>query len=233
MVMTVTPRRERRERELRRKQREKRGGRAPDRGGGGGRGWLVGLGVIVVFVVALLGLRQAGILTALPLSPSPTPTPLPSIAAVDPNDPARGTIEEDQGNTHVNPGTPVAYKGALPPSSGQHWPQPAAPLKAGVYDSQVPNEAIVHNLEHGGIVIAYDGLSLAETDQLKQFVRDTVKTRYAKILLEPYAGLQGGKVTVLAWRWRLNLPSPDTTAILKFISVHYDGKDAPEPGVPW
>jgi hypothetical protein len=163
----------------------------------------------------------------------PTGSPAPTIGTIDALDPARGVQEADQGHNHVNPGTPVTYTGPLPPSSGNHWPQPAAPVKAGIYDQQVPFEATTHNLEHGGIVIAYDGLSLAETDQLKQFVRDTVKTRYAKILLEPYAGLQGGKVTVLAWRWRLNLPTPDTTAILKFISVHYDGKDAPEPGVPW
>jgi hypothetical protein len=182
----------------------------------------------VLLVVAIFGLRQSGVLTV--ASPSPTPSPGPTIAA---DDPARGTKETDQGHSHVNPGTPVTYTGALPPSSGSHWPQPAAPVKAGIYDTQIPAEATTHNLEHGGIVIAYNGLSTDEVAQLKQFVTDTLKTKYTKILLEPYAGLQNAKITVLAWDWRLNLQTVDATSMLKFITVHYDGPDAPEPGVAW
>jgi len=141
--------------------------------------------------------------------------------------------ETDQGHSHVNPGTPVTYTGALPPSSGSHWPSPAAPVKAGIYDAQIPFEATTHNLEHGGIVIAYNGLSTGEVAQLKQWVTDTLKTKYTKILLEPYAGLQNAKVTIVAWDWRLNLQTVDATSMLKFITVHYDGPDAPEPGVAW
>ena len=229
--MTVTTRRERRERELRKRQREKRGGHPSRGGGGGGRNILIGAGVIVLLIVALLGLRQAGILSLSPTTP--TGSPPPTIGTVDPQDPARGVQETDQGNTHVNPGTPVTYTGALPPSSGSHWPAPAAPVKAGIYDLQLPFEATTHNLEHGGIVIAYNGLSVGEITQLKQFVTDTLKTKYVKILLEPYTGLQGAKVTLLAWDWRLNLQSVDVTSMLRFITVHYDGQNAPEPGVAW
>jgi Protein of unknown function (DUF3105) len=228
--MTVTTRRERRERELRKRQREKRGGH-PSRGGGGGRGLLIGAGVIVVLIVAILGLRQAGFLSLGPVVP--TGSPAPTIGTIDPTDPARGIQEADQGNSHVAPGTPVNYTGPLPPSSGSHWPQPAAPVKAGIYDQQLPFEATTHNLEHGGIVIVYNGLSVGEITQLKQFVTDTLKTKYTKVLLEPYTGLQSAKVTLLAWDWRLNLQSVDVTSMLKFITVHYDGPNAPEPGVAW
>jgi hypothetical protein len=229
--MTVTTRRERRERELRKLQREKRGGGTSRGGGGGNRNLLIGAGVIVLLIVAIFGLRQAGV-----LSPGPaasTGSPAPTIGTIDPQDPARGVKEADQGHNHVNPGTPVTYTGALPPSSGNHWPQPAAPVKAGIYDTQIPFEATTHNLEHGGIVIVYNGLSVGELAQLKQFVTDTLKTKYTKVLLEPYTGLQGAKVTLVAWDWRLNLQSVDATSMLKFITVHYDGPDAPEPGVAW
>ena len=75
-------------------------------------------------------------------------------------------------------------------------PAPTAPLKAGVYDALQPFEATTHNLEHGGIVIVYSGLSVGEADQLKQFVKDTIsKTKYAKVLVMPYPALQGAKVT--------------------------------------
>jgi hypothetical protein len=229
--MSVTTRRERRERELRKRQRDKRGGHPSRGGGGGGRNLLIGAGVIVLFIVVLLGLRQAGILTVGP--PLATNSPLPTAAAVGAEDPARGVREIDQGHDHVNPGTPVTYSGALPPSSGFHWPQPAGPVKAGIYDKLVPFEATTHNLEHGGIVIAYDGLSVGEVTQLKQFVTDTLKTKYQKILLEPYPGLKDAKITAVAWDWRLNLQTPDTASLFKFITVHYDGPDAPEPGVAW
>ena len=229
--MSVTTRRERRERELRKRQREKRGGH-PSRGGGGGsRNLLIGAGVIVLLIVAIFGLRQAGVLG---LGPAvPTASPGPTIGTIDPTDQARGVQEADQGNTHVNPGTPVTYTGPLPPISGSHWPQPAAPVKAGIYDQQIPFEATTHNLEHGGIVIVYNGLSVGELAQLKQFVTDTLKTKYTKVLLEPYTGLQGAKVTLVAWDWRLNLQGVDATSMLKFITVHYDGPDSPEPGVAW
>jgi hypothetical protein len=228
--MTVTTRRERRERELRKRQREKRGGH-PSGGGGGPRSLLLGAGVIVLLIVAILGLRQAGILSLGPAVVAASSAP--TIGTIDPTDPARGVLEADQGHNHVNPGTPVTYTGPLPPSSGNHWPQPAAPVKAGIYDQQLPFEATTHNLEHGGIVIVYNGLSVGEITQIKQFVTDTLKTKYTKVLLEPYTGLQGAKVTLVAWDWRLNLQSVDVTSMLKFITVHYDGPDSPEPGVAW
>ena len=231
MEMSVTTRRERRERELRKRQREKRGGHPTRGGGGGGRNLLIGAGVIVLFIVALLGLRQAGILTLAPATASASP--LPTIATIDAQDPARGVRETDQGHDHVTAGTPVTYTGSLPPSSGFHWPQPQAPVKAGIYDQLVPFEVTTHNLEHGGIVIAYNGLSVGEVTQLKQFVNDTLKTKYSKILLEPYTGLKDAKVTAVAWDWRLSLQTLDTASLFKFIVVHYDGQDAPEPGVAW
>src|SRR3990167_2110127 len=56
------------------------------------------------------------------------------------------------GRTHVDFGTPVATYNSNPPSSGDHWP---TPLKNGIYDTQQPDEQIVHNLEHGYIWISY------------------------------------------------------------------------------
>jgi Protein of unknown function (DUF3105) len=229
--MSVTTRRERRERELRKRQREKRGGGTSRGGGGGRRSLLMGVGVIVLLIVVIFGLKQGGVLSL--AAPTLSPSPGPTIGTIAADDPARGVKEADQGNGHVTPGTPVTYTSALPPSSGSHWPAPAGPVKAGIYDQQIPFEATTHNLEHGGIVIVYNSLSAGEITQLKQFLTDTLKTKYTKVLLEPYAGLQGAKVTLVAWDWRLNLDSVDATSMLKFITVHYDSTDAPEPGTAW
>ena len=89
-----------------------------------------------------------------------------------------------------------------------------------------------HNLEHGGIVIVYNP-SLAPDDltKLKDSVRSiTATTKYKKILLEPYKELADAKIAVTAWDWILKLQAPDQSAMVKFITAHYDSTDAPEPG---
>jgi len=52
---------------------------------------------------------------------------------------------------HVETCTPVAYE-TNPPSGGDHWGTWAAFKK---YDSPVPREIYVHDLEHGAVVLAY------------------------------------------------------------------------------
>ncbi|MDQ4149982.1 MAG: DUF3105 domain-containing protein [Actinomycetota bacterium] len=54
-----------------------------------------------------------------------------------------------------------------PPTSGSHHPQ-AAPW--GSYQESVPKETLVHNLEHGGIVIHHKGLPPAQVDELNDLV---------------------------------------------------------------
>ena len=224
--MSVTTRRERRERELRRKQRESRSSGSHGRGGGGGiNPLLIGAGIVIAIGLLIFVGQQTKFFT--PPSPSASPVPTP---AVSPNDPALGTKEKDNGNKHVDPGTPVTYP-SLPPTSGSHWPLPAAPAPWGIKDSQLPNEVTVHNLEHGGIVIVYSPtISPADLTTLKDSVRSIMNTtRYKKIILEPYKELTGGVIALTAWDWILKLPAPDQTAMVKFISAHYEGPDAPEP----
>jgi len=230
--MTVTTRRERRERELRRRQREKRGGHPGGEGGGGGRGWLVGIGVVVLVVLAIFALRQTGVLSTAQVSPTLTPSPLPTLSPVPSDDPARGTHDKDYSNAHVTPGTAVDYA-ELPPTSGSHWPGPAAPVKAGVYTQHIPFEATTHNLEHGGIVIVYNNLSADEVTRLNDFVKSANAGTYKKVLDEPYADLTRAKIVITAWRWHLDLQTVDTASLQKFIQAHYDSTEAPEPGAAW
>jgi hypothetical protein len=230
--MSVTTRRERRERELRKRQREKRAGHPSGGGGGGSRGWLIGVGVLVLVVVAIFGLRQAGILQTAIASPSPSVSPLPTASPVPADDPARGVHDADFSNAHVNSGTPVQYT-ELPPTSGSHWPQPAAPVAAGVYTTHIPFEATTHNLEHGGIVIVYNNLSADEIAKLDSFVKSAAAGTYKKILDEPYADLTRAKIVLTAWRWHLDLQTVDTVSMQKFLQVHYNSTEAPEPGSSW
>lgn len=56
-----------------------------------------------------------------------------------------------EGATHVPEGTKVTYE-SNPPTSGPHWPDP---LLDGIYDTEKPDEALVHSLEHGRIWVSY------------------------------------------------------------------------------
>lgn len=62
-----------------------------------------------------------------------------------------GEFIADQGREHVGPGHAHTYN-SNPPTSGPHFSQPA---DWGVYKEELPDEVLVHNLEHGGIWISY------------------------------------------------------------------------------
>lgn len=181
------------------------------------RAWTGGF-VVGGLVLAFLALRFAGVFE-------------PPGATVDLNA-ARvgagetvGTKMPDQGNTHIPDSQRFSYN-SIPPTSGSHWQSPTG---WGIKDSQEPNERTTHNLEHGGIVIAYGpNLAADDVNRLKGLVRGVSGT-YRKVVLEPYAQLTDAPIAVTAWNWILKLRTYDETQIVKFMQVHYRSKDAPEP----
>lgn len=56
------------------------------------------------------------------------------------------------GREHVADGTTITSYNSNPPTSGPHYSSPA-PVK--FYDTELSDEQVVHNLEHGHIWIAY------------------------------------------------------------------------------
>lgn len=61
---------------------------------------------------------------------------------------------ESEGNQHVDLATRVQYE-ANPPTTGNHWP-PEAVADAGFSEEPIEPESLVHNQEHGQIVIWYN-----------------------------------------------------------------------------
>lgn len=59
---------------------------------------------------------------------------------------------EEQGRDHIEEGAPHDPYNTSPPTSGPHYGTPAQP---DFYASALPPEQLVHNLEHGQIVIWY------------------------------------------------------------------------------
>ncbi|MBD2449999.1 DUF3105 domain-containing protein [Nostoc sp. FACHB-152] len=75
----------------------------------------------------------------------------------------------DLGQQHVEVGTSVTYNSnnSNPPTSGPHYPYPAA---WGIYVYPPADEFLVHNLEHGGVIISYNPQQIKgqELVQLRQ-----------------------------------------------------------------
>lgn len=95
---------------------------------------------------------------------------------------------------HVPEGQKVEYS-TTPPTSGMHW---ATPAPCGFYPEGLPDERIVHNLEHGHIVVSYNLTNPAEVTELRQVLIDMA--RYEEWgVARSYDKIPEGQVAVAAW----------------------------------
>jgi hypothetical protein len=95
-------------------------------------------------------------------------------------------------NQHVsNPNQNVKYS-TFPPTSGKHFSQPA---KWGFFDAPVPPVQVVHNLEHGGVIIWFGPkVSAQERAQLREFWAESPNSMFGT----EYPPL-GSRVALTAW----------------------------------
>ena len=93
---------------------------------------------------------------------------------------------------HINnPNANVQYN-SFPPSSGPHYAQPAP---WGIYPDSVKQTILVHNLEHGGIVVQYGtGVDKGDVQKLQSWYQGDP---YGLVIV-PYAKL-GNKIAATAW----------------------------------
>ncbi len=98
-----------------------------------------------------------------------------------------------QGQTHITQGQSHPPYNSNPPTSGWHLEQSRG---AGIFNSPQVQELLVHDLEHGFVIIQYNGLTSAELTQLTEMVQ---RDRYHRILA-PYPQLpEGARVALTAW----------------------------------
>lgn len=75
-----------------------------------------------------------------------------------------------QGAEHIAAGAEHPAYNSSPPSSGWHYANPA---RTGFYETPLPDEQVIHNLEHGEVWIAYHPrASDALKDELRPFSDD-------------------------------------------------------------
>jgi hypothetical protein len=103
----------------------------------------------------------------------------------------------------------VDYEGAgnsNPPVGGPHWgstacgtdpataPQNCGPAPWGIYRVPWAAETLVHNLEHGGVVVWYNTADQAIIDDLESFARDLFP-----VVLTPYPDMEEEMIAITSW----------------------------------
>ncbi|NQW23310.1 MAG: DUF3105 domain-containing protein [SAR202 cluster bacterium] len=133
---------------------------------------------------------------------------------------------EIEGDTHVNEGQDVTYNSA-PPASGNHWPIPA---RCGFYEEELPDERVVHNMEHGNIIVSYNLTNEVEINSLKDAL-DDIGLNNIWGVTRAYSEIPEGQVALSAWGVIDFFPGVNADRIDKFFET-YAGTLGPEGGIP-
>lgn len=118
----------------------------------------------------------------------------------------------DQGRIHISPGQPHEPYNSNPPTSGPHFPEWA---KWGIYEAELPDEQLVHNLEHGGVWISYrdkDNRELIE--ELKAIADD-----YSIKVILTHRPKNDSAIAAVAWNRLFKLEAFDEKLIRRFIKA--------------
>jgi len=117
---------------------------------------------------------------------------------------------------------------STPASSGWHYYQWA---RWGVHEKEVPDEILVHNLEHAGVRIHYNCPDGCE-DLVKQLISVSTNKEtgllFEKLIIAPYSGMDT-KIALVAWNYLDKFDLFDEDRIRKFFQTHVNSTNAPEP----
>ena len=110
----------------------------------------------------------------------------------------------------------------LPPVGGAHWgsgscgkdpkaaPANCGPVDWGAYRDPFEAESVVHNMEHGGVVVWYNSSDISVRDRLEEWVVDEGE-RGAFVVLMPYPDIPDDTVAITSWGRRDVFPVSDLT----------------------
>lgn len=121
---------------------------------------------------------------------------------------------------HISQGAAHAPYNSNPPTSGQHYAQDA-PWK--VYDQALPDETLIHNLEHGGVWISYNPAKVDQTtrNQITAFTQN-----YSKVIVTPRPEDEA-PIVLASWGKTASLTMFDQQKFRSFVELNLG--HSPEP----
>ena len=90
--------------------------------------------------------------------------------------------------------SPLCYQ-SNPPTSGPHS---STPMPFRVLDNPAPKENLIHNMEHGGVVVWYNTSNQDVINQLKSIVEDEIGRR-RPVVMSLYTGMEPETIAVTSW----------------------------------
>ncbi|MBI4306668.1 MAG: DUF3105 domain-containing protein [Chloroflexi bacterium] len=135
-------------------------------------------------------------------------------------------ILPDEGRGHIAAGERWSGYKTKPATSGPHWgtlpvaeAPDGAPVRWGIYDHVIADEALVHNLEHGGISLHYN--CPEGCPQLVEQLKAIPSGGVSQFVLSPYPNMDS-KIAIVSWRHLLKLEEFDEAKIREFIDAYQD-----------
>jgi hypothetical protein len=105
-----------------------------------------------------------------------------------------------------------------PPTSGPHA---ASPMPFTVLQNPAPKENLIHNMEHGGVVVWYNTDNQEVIRQLEAVVRDQLDRRRL-VVMSRYTEMETDTIALTSWTRLDKFPVADFTKkrVEDFISEH-------------
>jgi hypothetical protein len=187
--------------------------------------------------------------TALPIAPAETPTSTlaPTIGAATPTTAATPTptasrpaisdvpvtnnavqVPEMPSRNHfpesvrIRDVDPNGYN-SVPPTSGQHWPRWSV---CGFFNHPLPDELLVHNLEHGNIIVSYNLPDEADVSALRAAV-SAIPSSDEIAIVRRYPDIPVGMVAITTWGVLDRMMGVDPERIADFFR-RFPGNTGPE-----
>lgn len=122
----------------------------------------------------------------------------------------------DMGSIHVKQGETHGEYNSNPPTSGPHIGTGTA--GAGIHATEVPDELLVHSLEHGAAIVSYKAdLPKADIEKITKAFNDAA----GKKIMVPRKNLDV-PVALTSWNYLLKLKQIDQAKITEFINTNND-----------
>ncbi len=135
-------------------------------------------------------------------------------------------VEELPTRYHLD-GENIEYN-SVPATSGDHW---EVPQPCGFYETEIPDEIAVHNLEHSNIVISHNLQSQEEVGSLRDAFDDLGAEAQTFGVARRYSKIAPGQVALSAWGVYDVMQGVDKDRIERFFE-HYLGTLGPEGAIP-
>ena len=128
------------------------------------------------------------------------------------------TEEQIEANQGSSPAEHLCYT-SNPPTSGPHG---NAPMPFTVLQNPAPKENLVHNMEHGAVIVWYNTTDQSVIDQLADIVNAHINRRHL-LVMSLYAGMEPDTIALTAWTRLDKFSVEDFTAkrVEDFIAEHH------------